>query len=250
MSQVGGAGGGGVARQVPPGLDYLDRRIRQLEAQLRLMGAAQRIGGTNFVGGHFRWQDDNRISRLELGNQSLIGTALNEPTVDVYAMTARGDERGIAFMTVEGERGLVAPAFPIAMHPVQSETTGSGTFTTLFETTIMYPVHEVIFLTYGFSVDAGTTAETRLLDEFTGISTSLLPLGDGSSGVITWHWLHPARVGLYDESGDTTNRIVLKLEARVTSGPGEVSVGWPNRAAMVSRFQYPQASTTGAPEIL
>jgi hypothetical protein len=248
---------GGVARQAPHrliGMDHLERRLRHLEAQIRLLNSAQRIGGTNFVGGNFRWQDENQRTRFQMGTITVNGTNANEPDATVRSFTVRGDDGGILIMQNEGERGLVVPTIPVAIHPATgtaaSVTIASGTFVDAYEITALYPVHEVLFMTFGILVDAGTTAQYRIRDQISGDQTSAVTVAGETSGVVQFEWLHPAKVGLYEVHPPAdTNRLFIKLQARISAGGGDTTIGWPNNCQLVSAFQHPNATTTGNPQV-
>lgn len=234
--------------QLPPSYDYLERRVRRLEQQIRELGAASRLNASSFVGGKTRFKDQAGQPRFELGEVPVIGFG-EQPSTNLYGTFVRGDDVGIVMGAREGDEGLIAPLIPIDFHPPEFESITSGDWTTAYQTTVSFPCHEVVRITFGVSTDAATNAEVRLFDLGTDIATGVIQVPPDYVGTGSFRWRHPADVGLYANT-QGANELFLRLQARITAGAGAVRISWPNRAVMTSFLLNPGAHDNGDPVLL
>jgi len=232
---------------LPPSLAA---EIADLKRRLNNLERSQRLPFSSTRGGAFLFLDDGGGPRLVLGNASVDDDGLITPQA-VYGVVGHGDDATIGLLLKQGVRGLAYPIIPIPMTKAGDlVAVTSGTFVTLFETTVDFPAEEVIVAVHAVVTDAGTTGEVRLRDTSSGTTTSAQSIPAAYSGVATFKWLHPSLAGLNDQRFVTESRVAplaVEVQARRTGGAGNVNVYASSRVFQASVLLYPDAATNGNP---
>jgi hypothetical protein len=236
-----------VADQIPPGPDWIARRLDDLERQVRELRAARASSATSFKGGAFRLLDADGNPRFAAGQVALDGTIGG--ATSAYGVLEFADDGAIVHMVQEGYRGLVYPHADIPLHKPDPTQVTSATFVQVVEVTVPFPAHEVVWLEGAVQTPAGTTGELKIVEGFSGQATDVLTIGSDTNGSYNFQWLHPSDVGLYDASSHPVNHLFLGLQARRTGGIGDLTVYPPRIAQLTSRFLLPDAATDGNPSL-
>lgn len=226
---------------LPPSLAA---ELADLRRRLDNLERSQRLPFSSTRGGAFRFLDNNGATRMTLGNVALDGSIGGATAA--YGLMLRGDQGAIILMTRAGEDGLAYPELPVPVrdpNEAQSSTT-SGTFAQLWEARWDFPP-AAIYVCQGFCSSAvGTTGEMRL--RIGATSTSALTIPSGASNIYTFEWLHPAPTGLYDPNPTELN-FIMQIEARRTSGTGNVSIARPHVSVFTSKLLHGNANSNGNP---
>lgn len=228
--------------QIPPGQDYLMRRLTDLERQVRELAAGRRLeaatigaGGLTVQGGGevvIRDTDGRRIIRL---GRVPFGDGSTKPGLVAFRTTADGgtaamslfdgifavwDRKGNIVMSTDEASGQGAgrPYLPAAHFGIsfnselfgQIPGTTSGAFVGLLETRTPATHPRLRLLAYVGGTDGPTTAEGRMFVNGTVVATSG---GDGwiNAFVAVPGW--GTTVGYLEE-------IEIRLEVRRTAGTG------------------------------
>ncbi len=69
----------------------------------------------------------------------------------------------------------------------------------------------------------------------------------GGNGEVSFKWIHPAPVGLFDPRSVAETNFIVGVEVRRASGAGNVYVEQPYEAVLTSKLLTPTAATNGAP---
>jgi hypothetical protein len=257
----------GYGERLPPREDWLERRVRALEQQVRELQAARKEQSSwtgavfkyyesefHYYGaaivqheGRHRWYDGDGVVRRAIGEVDNSG-GIEAGRHGDYVF----DEYGALALGVDdGNRGIAYPG----MCPTISDGARGKTLTnTSFEATYRFrferPAGEVFLLglpaqTNGF----GVTGQARLREAFSGDVTSNVTIGEGA-GWLRFAWLHPAECGWGDSrAADRPASMAIDLEVRLSSGAGsgEVWIWDPEIAMLGSRLMFSDAATNGNP---
>jgi hypothetical protein len=213
---------------IPTREDWLERRIRELEKQVRELQAGRRLSGASFRGGAFRFLDDEGQPRYTLGHVDLSGEIGG--LTEAYGNFTYGDGGAMVLAFRKGDRGQAFPPIdPRVTDPAFFKTVTSSTFQRMWYGPLDWPTQEVIIIAGWVQVDANTVAEAKLVDLWTSTETAVLVMAGGAGGAtkyMRWHWLHPAKTGIYDPR-DRAQSLALDLQVRRASGTGSVFVWEP-----------------------
>jgi hypothetical protein len=220
----------------------LKRRIANLERSPRLPFSSTR-------GGAFVFQDNSGKVRRAQGGVNFDGTIGGVTTA--YGDFQYGDGGTVISAAREGDRGIVYPDMQMSFHePIQKAVT-SASFVTLWEAYTDFPEHEVLYVEFAVQSDSGTTGEIRLFENKRNIASSVASIPAAYNGAVSFEWVHPATVGLYDQSDPLAqNNLNVAIQVRRVSGAGNVSPFAPRNQRLTSKFLHPNANTNGNPVVV
>lgn len=222
-------------------LRELEDRIRQLETAAPLRNATISDGGqlrVNGVGGNalvLMGRNDTPGSEAPDGHKQMVFLIWRETGEAAFQMS--DPEPGIdgfnqfwALFDLAGNRvvgddansgqGLARPYIPTPFYNYPappSQTTSSGSWTTLQRAAGYIKQHPRIQVGYVVQTAAGTTGEVRLWDETHGEQV-------GVSHAIGAGVFENRNLGPADLTGAHMDGIDLDIQARVISGPGSIGV--------------------------
>jgi hypothetical protein len=157
----------------------LKRRLDNLERSPKLPNSSTR-------GGKFAFLDAGGGPRWSMGNVELAADgSISEQSA--YGVFGYGDEGALAFILKQGARGLAYPHINVPFYKTTGDAVTSGSFVSLWETTIDHPAHEVLWMELAVITDAGTTGEVRLREGFSGGNCS--EPGRSATTGLTVGWL-------------------------------------------------------------
>lgn len=226
----------------------MERRVRDLERQMRELQGARGLEASSFSGGRFLFYDGDGEIRWAMGNGVAPGTLNNPGLSPLYGVVGYGDDEVVAFATREGDRGLTYPHMPTVFQEVTPLTTTGGTFSDFYSAFTDDPPAEVIVVGFAVAADASTVGEVRLHELYTGDSTDAITVPAGSSGQALFAWLHPAKTGWGDQRADRAYLMDVSIQARRVSGAGNIYIWRPNREYFSSTYFWPDADIDGAPQ--
>lgn len=219
----------------------LKRRIANLERSPSIPFSSTR-------GGAFQFLDNNGKVRRAQGNVNLDGTISGITTA--YGDFLYGDDGQVITAARAGERGIVYPDMQMSFHEPIQKNVSSGSFVGLWEAYTDFPEHEVLYVEFACSCNVGTTGEIRLFENKRNIATSVASIPSGFNGTVSFEWIHPATVGMYDHVDSLAeNNLNVVVEARRTSGAGTLNPFPPRNQRLTSKFLHPNAATNGNPTL-
>lgn len=122
----------------------------------------------------------------------------------------------------------------------------SGSFGPVFRTYAELVAHDCLTVDVVVAADASTTGEVKLTSPQG--NTATFSIGASSIQTVRYDWLHPWAVGWGDSGAGTVD---VAVEARRTSGSGNVNVYWPRTAMWRnSFFTNSDAASDGNPRTL
>ena len=232
---------------VPANEDYYERRLRELERQVRELQAGRALSAASFRGGAFRFLQDDGQPRMTLGTVTPVG-AVGDPS-EPYGIFEFGDGGAIVHAAREGDRGLSWPPEQLKYSKWANfaEVT-AGSFTDTWELRADWPNQEVLHYTAWMAVDPNTTGEFRLQDFFSGNTTTVATLtaaGTQVNGYLRYLWWHPSLVGLNDARSGRVQGLDVLVQGRRAAGAGKVYVGEPNICQLESKWLNEGLYTSG-----
>jgi hypothetical protein len=235
---------------VPANDDYYERRLRELERQVKELQAGRKLSAASFRGGAFRFLDDAGQPRLTLGTITPVG-AVGDPS-EPYGNFVFGDGGAIVHAAREGDRGLTFPPEPMPWRKFDEKVVINATsFTNCWQASAYWPNQEVVHFGTYISLPSSFTAEVRLRDGYSGATTAVASLTAGASPnqqYLEFFWLHPSLVGLNDPRGSKVQGLDVLVQARRVSGTGDVWVLEPNVFQLESKWlQEGNYATDGNP---
>lgn len=218
-------------------LQDLKRRLHNLETAPRLPNSAQ-TGGTYQLLSPNTNQEIRREGVIQFfpgGDESL------PPSQTFYGIAFYDGSHNSVFMIRDDHAGLVKPGLHIPFKTPTPTVTNSGSFTVCTEWYSRKLYTNVLFIEGAVVADAATTGEMRIIDTLSSQSTAVLTVPASTNAIYSIVWLHPFGVA------STGTPCFLQIQARVTSGPGNLTVYPPRYAEMVSDSLYPFAAADGDP---
>jgi len=201
----------------------LSERIRELERRVNELSGARPMQHTALTEGTFRVRDPNTSV-----DPVRIGVIHGEGGVDHYGIMLV-DEGGVRF-EVSIQDGMQMPALPLISIPQKTLGAGpfvvttSATFETVYRATAT-TTHKGVTFRGVVLTAASTVGEVRLQHAGTGATTGVISCPAGGQTNPVFQWLHGQPLG--------TGPHAFDLQARRVSGAGNVTVFWPDLAAMI-----------------
>jgi hypothetical protein len=238
----------GIGDQRPPSVDWLVRRVEDLEREVRQLKSARALSASSFRGGQFIFQDPDGNERWRMGD-------VDTPNGPEYGIIGRGDGGGIVFAVQETNRGLVYPNLSVPVYRSDlSISVTSGTFVEVLQVREDTPPAEVFFIEFVISCAASTTAEAKIVDNGSPsvAETDIATVPANTSTLVRFEWLHDSVAGWGDDrwdvlGGSRSSNFFPIVNVRRASGAGSVTVNGPITCYFTSREFKPNAAVNGNP---
>jgi len=194
--------------------------------------------GNNTAGGGIRLRDRTGTTRAFFGDFSDPDTS-SRYGISLY--DAKGDT---IFAIDSAEEGMLYPQQYAQWIVPTPQVVTSGSFVTVAEVGIQLLNHDVIRTDASMQVDAGTTAEVRIRDVYSGAVTNTLAVAGSANGSVLCEWLHPFSVGWGDSNPSV--QMFLQWEVRRSAGAGNVTV-YPPRGIVLGNRRFFTGESASTP---
>lgn len=196
----------------------LAQELRELKRRVKELEASRPLGNTTLANGTLQVMDDNGFLLMEVGKISDRG-------VERYGLAVYVPSSGKPMFLATADGGIEYPGIDMRFVPFDGQrATVSGSFTAIYSARNLSIVADAFYVIVPWATDGATTGEVRLSDVYGG-NTSAVALAGGSSGSVTFKWLHGWFIN------DPLN---LRIEARRTAGAGNVYIYEPVMATQIA----------------
>lgn len=228
-------------------MDWLVRRVEELERQMRQLQSQRSLNASSFRGGALAFRDEDGNPRATFGNVE-IPTNPSGAAGDKYGVFLYGDDGAVALGVQEGTHGLVYPTMPVQVSDRDYiKGLNSATMIDMFEATIDTPPAEVLVVEFRVGL-SGNDASFMLNDVVAGQTDEVSITSDGSWNV-RFEWLHEAVVGWGDTRPGRDRKLFLRIMGRRDAGVTDVNVRFPHLVYFASQEFVPTAAANGNPTV-
>lgn len=214
----------------------LEERLRRIEQELRAIQGKNPLNDAVFSG-VLRNTDAAGNTLVEIGPNGLrMFDASGLLRVKIGIVGSGGNYGWAVYDANAGLRSQVDndghkdPWIPHAMIPAGVNTpVTSASFVPIYQGQVQLITHKGVSVSVIVSCPVGTTGEVRLRNADGGAVTSVVAIGSGAQVGQTFQWLHGSTLG--------GGPVRFDIEARRTSGAGDVIVYQPYTLAMADPLQ-------------